>query len=86
MDWQQGTWEPGDRLRYHKEQGEKEYQEVFAGLYWYSGFGSGTFFRPDGTMLQNCIPQEAAKEARLVGVELRFIDSFVTGSFISVMG
>lgn len=64
IDWRKGTWERGDRAQYHVGGGKRPEIEVFAGLYWYSGLGSGTFFRPDGTMLLNCSPSEAAVEAR----------------------
>lgn len=86
IDWSKGTWEKGDKAKYHVGRGERPEFEVFPGLYWYSGLGSGTFFRPDGTMLLNCTMQEASAEARKLGVEYRFVDSFVVSSFSSVMG
>jgi hypothetical protein len=86
INFAKGTWERGDKVRWHdlRPNREPEYHEVEPGLYWYSGLGSGTFFRPDGTMLLNCSPQEAYAEARKCGVEMRYSDSFC-GSF-SVMG
>jgi hypothetical protein len=87
IDWQKGTWQEGDKARYHQGHGHEEaYYEVHAGLYWYSGLGSGTFFRPVGTMLLNCTPQEASAEAARIGVEWRYVDSFIVSSFSGVMG
>lgn len=87
IDYQNGTWETGDRVRFHQGHSHKEqWLTVYAGLYWYSGLGSGTFFRPDGTMLLNCSPQEGQCEARRVDIAMRYVDSFVPSSFRSVMG
>lgn len=86
INWQKGTWEQGDKARFHKGKGPEEFFDVFPGLYWYSGLGSGTFFRADGTMLLNCSPSEAYAEAQRLGLEYRYVDSFDVGSFISVMG
>ena len=87
INWLKGTWKPGAKARYHMGHGHKPcHYEVHAGLYWYSGFGSGTFFRADGTMLQNCTPQEASAEAWRLGLNFHFVDSFITSSFASVMG
>lgn len=79
INWSTGTWEAGDKARYHNMQSnrEREYHEVHAGLYWYSGLGSGTFFRADGTMLTNCSPQEAGAEAARLGLTFRYVDSFI---------
>lgn len=79
VDFREGWWEPRARVKYHdmKPNQKPIYLNVSPGLYWYSGLGSGTFFRPDGTMLLDCTPQEAHAEARAVGVEMRYVDSFV---------
>jgi hypothetical protein len=78
INWQKGTWEAGDKAKYHDmlPNQKPQYYEVHAGLYWYSGLGSGTFFRPDGTMMLNCSPQEAHGEAVRLGIEYRYVDSF----------
>jgi hypothetical protein len=55
-------------------------------LYEYAGFSSGDFFSPDGTMLQNCTFREVCLEEKRLGVECQFTDTFVLGSFITVMG
>jgi hypothetical protein len=75
IDWQLGIWTNGAQVKYYASKPEA-FMDAFPGLYWYSGLGSGTFFRPDGTMLLNCSPQEANAEARSVGVEMRYVDSF----------
>lgn len=75
IDFRNGTWEVGDRVQYYGSRPES-FLDITPGLYWYSGLGSGTFFRPDGTMLLNCSPQEANAEARRLGVEMRYVDSF----------
>lgn len=85
-DFNARTWKPGDRVQYHDmAPGRKPtYLEVHAGLYWYSGLGCGNFFRPDGTILW-CSPQEAYAEARTIGIEMRYVDSFINiGQAISV--
>jgi len=82
-----GWWKPGARAKYHnmKPNQEASYYDIHPGLYWYSGLGSGTFFRADGTMLLNCTPQEAGAEARRLGLEFRYVDSFINiGSAIYV--
>ena len=81
-------WKEGAKVRYHDmAPGRKpEYRDVTPGLYWYSGLGSGYFFRPDGTML-DCSPSEARAEARRLGIErdFRYVDSFInTGSAVCV--
>ncbi len=81
-------WKPGARVRYHDMAPNRtpEYRDVKPGLYWYSGWGTGYFFRPDGTML-DCSPTEARAEARRLGIEAdyRYVDSFInTGRAISV--
>ena len=88
INWATGTWTPGDQARYHcgHGRGYVPLLDVFPGLYWYSGLGSGTLFRDDGTMLLNCTPQEGYAEAKRLGLEYRYIDSFITSSFSSVMG
>jgi hypothetical protein len=79
INWATGTWQPGSQARFHDMQvGNKaSYFTVYPGLYWYSGLGSGTFFRPDGTMLLDCSPQEADAEARRLGINCHFVDSFI---------
>lgn len=82
IDFHEGWWKPGAKVRYHDMLPNQKPQhcEVFPGLYWYGGLGSGTFFRPDGTLM-DCSPQEAYAEARRLGIECRYIDSFInTGS------
>ena len=85
MDWGLKTWKEGDKLKYHRGvHGTDQYIDVFAGLYWYAGFGSGTFFRDDGTFMDDCSPQEAGAEAKKLGLTFRYVDSFDTASFKSV--
>ncbi len=80
------TWHDGQKLKYHKGHGHvAEFCEAHAGLYWYSGFGCGTFLRPDHTTLW-CSPSEAQAEAKRLGVTYRYVDSFVPSTFGSVMG
>jgi hypothetical protein len=81
-------WKPGARLKYHDMAPNREasYLDVHPGLYWYSGLGSGTFFRTDGTMLGNCSPQEAHAEARRLGIEMRYVDSFVNTGRATFVG
>jgi hypothetical protein len=87
IDWQKGTWQIGDKAKYHTMLGSTppQYIGVHPGLYWYSGLGSGTLFRPDGTMLLNIPPSEANAECRRLGIQFRYVDSFDTNSFRSVM-
>jgi hypothetical protein len=85
INWHKGTWDDGDTAEYHGSR-PKSYCEVFPGLYWYCGFGSGTFFRSDGTMLLNCTPQEANAEARRLGLQMCYIDSFDTRGLVNVGG
>jgi hypothetical protein len=85
INWRNMTWEPGAKARFHKGSGAPEYFTVYAGLYWYSGFGVGYYFKSNGAML-HCSYAQAQKEARRDGVECHFVDSFVVGSFRSVMG
>lgn len=87
INWRNGTWQPGDKAKYHQGHGHKDqFYTVHPGLYWYAGLGSGDFFRADGTMLLDCSPQEAHAEARRLGLEMQYVDSFITSSFKSVMG
>jgi len=80
IDWIKKIWdvENGARLRYHNMLPNQAplYYDVHPGLYWYSGLGSGTFFRADGTMLADCTPQEAYREAMRLGLRYRYVDSF----------
>ena len=65
-------WQPGQEVRYH---GSTETLPVRAGLFWYSGFGSGNYFSTDGT-IKWLNSQEAAQQAKSEGVVLEFKDSF----------
>lgn len=67
------TWKQGERVKYY---GQDRYCDVFAGLYWYSGLGSGTYFSKTGDRVENLSPQEANAIARDEGIEMTFIDSF----------
>ena len=81
MNFANGTYEPGEKLS-----GDSGvYYEATPGLYWYSGFGCGTFFKNDGTMLW-CSPREAKSEADRLGLEFKYVDSFISSSSFSVMG
>lgn len=75
VDWRYGTWNDGDSVEFYASR-PKRFLSIKPGLYWYSGFGSGTLFRPGGTMFLNCSPIEAAQECDMLGIEFRYVDSF----------
>jgi hypothetical protein len=78
MNREDNTWEQGDKLKFHdmKPNQKPQYLEIEPGLYWYCGLGCGMFFRPAGTFA-DCSPQEANAEARALGIEMRYVDSFI---------
>jgi hypothetical protein len=75
VNWIDGTWKPGDKIRFYASRPES-FRAVEPGLYWYSGLGSGSFFRADGTILLNCSPREGHAESARLGLEFRYVDSF----------
>lgn len=47
---------------------------VYAGLFWYSGFGMGNYFAKDGKVYWHS-SSEAAEHARKDGVKFDWVDS-----------
>lgn len=75
-----GTWQEGDELTFH---GSSRKQEVFPGLFWYSGLGMGTFFAPGGQK-HWCPKSESEKLASIYRVQWTFVDSFEGFTPISI--
>ena len=65
------TWKEGDQVNY--QTGSK--LTVFAGLYFYSGFGCGDYFSKDGKVYWGS-SSEASKKAEEEGIQCKLIDSF----------
>ena len=65
-------WLPGDTRRFITG---RSTVEVYAGLFWYHGFGMGEFFSRSGKV-RFCNRTEAVKHAHKEKVEFKFIDCF----------
>jgi hypothetical protein len=73
-------WNPNSpgKLRYVGgacKRGEEPTEDELPGLFWYSGFGMGSLYLPDGSILW-CCTTEAREECKARGLDFRFQDSF----------
>lgn len=81
-------WAPGEVRTYSKSDSPtrrlpERHEPVVPGLFWYSGFGLGTFYSPDGWAYWH-VRSEAVAHAKQDGVEFIFRDSFADYGGVSV--